>query len=608
MTSLASALPELDADGRKLAAEALARTGHAAALEPLAGLIPDPDANVRAAAVEAVAEIGLAWPDEAAPLLDGCLAGDDRYQSMAALDGLNRLGVVLPWERVEHLLDDAVLRRPAIRAAGHSGDPRAATVLARGLETARGSARRDILEALVDAVRSGAARAASAALRDLPPETHAAIVSDARAISSDALSLRRLALVVASLLGTDEAVDAALDALADDRVAAEAEEALANLGPLAVPKMIGRVGATTGEGRAMWIDTLGRFAQPSTLGAAVRAIRAALADESPEVVRAALATLAAIGDRGCLRAAAECLRGDASAIVRQAAVLAVSELARRHRDEAVELAGAAVADGVDAHAAVVIIGALDGPVRGSIADDVAFLSQALSSDSTAVRRAALEALSGIGGAGGVEAVVFALTDEEREVRLAAVRALGRVRNAAGVAAGVDALLQLVERPDDPTLVAAAIRALGDAEDGRALDVLRPLARTGDPMHAVCAVEALARLADPRRVDALVDALSHSDAEVVKAALRSLADEPEPRVVAHLGVCLDHGAWDVRRLAADLLGRIGGEVALGLLRAKLAVETEAFVREAIQRALAELDAGTHRRPTPSPPPRRSVRPR
>lgn len=610
VSAIADALSGLDADGRKLAAEGLARTGHADALEALRTLIPDTDANVRAAAVEAVSEIGLAWPEAAVPLLEACLASEDRFQSMAALDGLNRLGVVLAWERIESMLDDPVLRRPAIRAAGHSADPRAAEVLARSLETARGSARREILEALVDSLRSGApaARAAGAALRALSASKRAGIIADARPSSSDVLPTRRLALVVAGLLGSGEAAEVALDALADDRLAAEADEALVNLGRIAVPKMIERVNASAGEARAMWIDTLGRFAETASIDDAVGSIREALADESSEVVRAALSALAAIGDKSCLRAAAECLRNDASPLVRQAATLAVSELARRHKDEALSLARSAAADGPDAHAAIVVIGALGEPVRGSTAEDVAFLSQSLSSESTAVRRAALEALSGIGGAGTVEAVAFALTDEEREVRLAAVRALGRVRSDAGLASGVDALLGLVERPEDPTLVAAAIRALGDTRDGRALDVLRPLARHGEPMLAVCAVEALAEMEDHRRADALVDALAHTDAEVVKAALRALAEEAEPRVVAHLGACLDHGAWDVRRLAADLLGRIGGDIAGGLLRAKLTAEPEAFVRDAIQRALTELDAGTHRRPTPAPPRRRSVRPR
>jgi HEAT repeat protein len=186
------------------------------------------------------------------------------------------------------------------------------------------------------------------------------------------------------------------------------------------------------------------------------------------------------------------------------------------------------------------------------------------------------------------------------VQLAAVRALGRLRDEEGGAPGAPHLLELMESSDDEELVAAAIRALGEAGDARALGVLRPLARSGEPMRAVFAVEAIARLADPRRVDALIDALSHPDSEVVKAALRGLSAERDERVGAHLGACLDHEAWDVRRLAADLIGRAGQSGAVGLLRAKLAQETEPLVREAIQRALVEVELGGGLRRTTPPP--------
>ena len=76
---------------------------------------------------------------------------------------------------------------------------------------------------------------------------------------------------------------------------------------------------------------------------------------------------------------------------------------------------------------------------------------------------------------------------------------------------------------------------------------------------------------------------------------------DPRAVAHLGACLDHDAWDVRRLAADLLGRIGDGSAMGLLRAKLSTEGEPLVREAVARALELLEAGGGLRRTTPPPP-------
>jgi HEAT repeat protein len=190
--------------------------------------------------------------------------------------------------------------------------------------------------------------------------------------------------------------------------------------------------------------------------------------------------------------------------------------------------------------------------------------------------------------------LFALTDEESQVRRAAVRALGH----ASEPAAIERLIDIIRVSDDMDLVVTAIRALGESDNPRALNVLRPVARGGAPIAAVAAVEAIARIQDSRRVEALIDSLSHSDVEVVKAALQMLANESDLRASTHLGACLDHEAWDVRRLAADLLGKIGGDVASRFLLSKLAVETEPLVREALLRALGDVDIPTYvRRNTP-----------
>jgi HEAT repeat protein len=132
-------------------------------------------------------------------------------------------------------------------------------------------------------------------------------------------------------------------------------------------------------------------------------------------------------------------------------------------------------------------------------------------------------------------------------------------------------------------------------------VLRTLVEAAPPVVAVSAVEAIADLDHPERGEALLVALSHSDTEIVKAAMQRLADTPDVIVRSHLTALLVHEAWDVRRLAADLLGRIGGEGTMARLRQSLAQEPEELVREAMQRALFELEARSSsiRRTTPPP---------
>jgi len=194
---------------------------------------------------------------------------------------------------------------------------------------------------------------------------------------------------------------------------------------------------------------------------------------------------------------------------------------------------------------------------------------------------------------------MALTDEEAEVRLAAVRGLGRLRDADGIPLGFAALSALVARGDDAELRAAAVRALGELGDERALLVLAACVK-GEPRVAVAALEALSVLPLARRIDLVTPALAHSDPDVVKAALRALAADSEASAAGHLARGLDHASREVRRLAAELMGRSGSLEVLGHLRGRLAVETEALVREALNKAILDVESSGGRRMTAPPP--------
>jgi HEAT repeat protein len=266
------------------------------------------------------------------------------------------------------------------------------------------------------------------------------------------------------------------------------------------------------------------------------------------------------------------------------AVKALQSMVRRHPGFAQELVGGAKLNGPDALAAVVTMATL---INCSVHDAKArreFLSRALAHESPQVRRIAIESLVSCGDSASTAMALFALTDEEPQVRRAAVRALGRASDASAV----ERLVEIVRTSDDTDLVVSAVQALGESDNSKALQVLRPVARSGVPVVAVAAVEAIGHLSDLRRIDALIDSLSHSDAEVVKASLQVLASESDLRTNTHLAACLDHEAWDVRRLAADLLGRIGDDSVTALLRTKLALEPEPLVRDAILRALGDTD--------------------
>ncbi|MFZ5892137.1 MAG: HEAT repeat domain-containing protein [Myxococcota bacterium] len=600
--ALAAKMPAFDADGRKLAVEALGRSGQTSALPVLAQLLTDSDVNVRAAAAEAIASIGSIGGGDAAPLLERCLLADEALVSLAALDGLNAMGAVLPWRVVAGCLERPSLRRAALLAAGRSADSRAIPVLIEALGSARGALLADVVTALRDFVRDPASlpkvREGAESLSPRAREELLRLITDEDAREA----ARRAALVVVGALGFEGAADCAVAALGDDRFLSEAHEALELLSERALKALVHATRSADAVARGSSLGLLARLETPTLPASAIEAARDALSDVVPEVQSEALAVLSRYGDADCLVDVGRSLAPEGASVTAKAAESALRQLSLRCPDEARRLVGSARPDAPDARAACVIIGALARDQRETDAE-LAFLSSALSNSSGSVRSAAVEALASVGGARAVSAVAFALADEEQEVRRMAVAALGKIRGEDGSAPGVPHLIDLVQRAHEADLVAAAARALGEAGDHHALAVLRPLIRSPQAFVAVSAVEALAELAGARRVESLLDGLSHSDAEVVKATMLALSDAPDPRVVAHLGACLDHDAWDVRRLAADLLGRISGETALGLLRARLSGEDSPPVQAAISRAL-ERAAGQRR----SLPPGGSLRPR
>ncbi len=594
--AIAAALRGLDADGRKLAAEALARTGQSAALPVLRGLLQDPDPNVCVAAVEAIAGLGIDGALEVVPALLSCLDASEEFTRLAALDGLRALGVNLPWDRLQRLKDDTVLEYAVLASIGRSGDARAAGPLVSALSKARGGTLIATLRSIVDLARSGEgpARALKAEAAGLDAATRERLIE--LASSAEGREGRGVALLALGALGVQGAAGHVLDALGDEMLQGAAEEALDWLGPLAVAPLIERAAYAMPAGRAACLEIAARLADDHGAPSVRAEALAALGDPSSEVVRAALGALSVVGDQSCLVPVAALLSRDAAPAIRRATETSLAVLGARFSDAARELARRAPPASLEAHAAAVLIRVIGPPVRGSLEADVEFLAAALSSAAPAVRRAALPALAAVGGALAVEPIALALTDEESEVRLAAVRALGRLRSAEGEALGVPHLVALAERAADDEMRTAALLGLGETSDTRALPILRPLVRSGDPKAAVAAIEALGAFAEARRIEALIDGLSHPASEVVKAAVRALGESNDGRVLAHLSVALDHEAWDVRRLAADVLGRYS-EGAISPLRARLAVEDDPLVREAIGRALESM-VGAHRSPLPT----------
>jgi HEAT repeat protein len=291
-----------------------------------------------------------------------------------------------------------------------------------------------------------------------------------------------------------------------------------------------------------------------------------------------LATFATAADAGRLVAVA----ASGPEQLARAAAKALSSLGRREPDAVKSVLSMLELDQPGSAALTELIGEISGD------ESFTKLSAAISADDSRIRIAAITAFVKIGGSRAAEQVGLALADENVEVQAAAARALGELRDDEGRPVAIEELLMTLTAAD-PSVRAAAARALAGAGETRAIEPLRDLLREESPGVALAAMEALRALSDPALGDLLVEALGHHDDEVVKEVLSAIYETGGPRTASRLTVGLSHPSWDVRRHAAALVGAFGGDDARAALTARLSIEEDDLVRDALSGALEEMDA-------------------
>ncbi|HYQ16500.1 MAG TPA: HEAT repeat domain-containing protein, partial [Polyangiaceae bacterium] len=218
--ALAPRVAWLDADGKKLAVEALGRSGNPAALDLLAPLIADLDPNVRLAALEAVGAVGASRVEAARVLLTSRISGADPLETLAALESLVMIGAGLPFATVERWLADPLLEHAALALAAQSGDARAAGPLIQALLRDRGP---EAVCALSDYVAaSDAARSAAATELSRAGERAERLLLDCLQRRDGEAEAPRAALSVLGALGIAQGAPLAVGWLADPRCYPEA--------------------------------------------------------------------------------------------------------------------------------------------------------------------------------------------------------------------------------------------------------------------------------------------------------------------------------------------------------------------------------------------------
>jgi HEAT repeat protein len=505
LTPLLELLENPNADLRMQAALALGEQRDTRAVSALTKALRDEDTNVRYHAIEALGKLKAA---EAVDALAGIAESRDFFLAFASLDALAKIGDQRVAPRIIPLLEDDLLRGPAINLLGQLADETAVAPLIMLLNTP--SAPTDsiagALASLADryeAQYGEGAYIADLVSREISPTGVQNLLDALEAPDNE--NLRALALVVGWIKRSN--VDRALTRLMGrPDLRDEIIEALVRHGSATVELLISQLTAEDLEVRRSAVVALGRIGDSAATPGLVNTLN----DDSLAIDAAN--ALAQIGDPHAVDGLLNLL-SSADASTRQAAVSALNSVLPPSmseriipllhdpdpnvRESAVKIAGYF---GYSESAGALVELSHDSNERVRTAaiehlpfteDDRAFdvLAQALRDETPNVRAAAARALGGMDTPRVIKHLIEALADDDVWVRYFSARALGRRR----AADSVPALERLVKSEKFNHVRIAALDSLGQIGGPRVAGIVMGLVRDDDADVAHAARMALEKI-------------------------------------------------------------------------------------------------------------------
>jgi len=481
-----------DPDLRMQAALALGEQQDIRAAGALIKALQDEDTNVRYHAIEA---LGKLKATDAVDALVEIVESRDFFLAFAALEALAKIGDARIAPRMVPLLEDELLREPAINLLGQLGDESAIAPLTSLLNTptAPTDLIAEALAALSDRYeqqyREGA-YIADLTSREISPTGIQNLLDALETPGKE--NLRSIALVLGWLKRSG--VDRALTRLMG-RVDLRNEiiEALVRHGPATLDLLMAQLSAEDLEVRRSAVVALGRIGDSTATTALVKT----LGDESLTIDAAN--ALAEIGDPKAVDGLLD-LIGNDDASIRQAAVSALNSVIEPSmseriipllhdpdpnvRESAVKIAGyfgypdaagALLELSHDANERVRCAAIEHLPY---VEDERAFeiLVEAIKAESPDVRAAAARALGTMDTPEVVQPLIEGLSDDDVWVRYFSARALGRRRSEESVAA----LEKVIEKEKFNHVRIAALDSLGQIGGQRIAGIVAGLVRDDDP--------------------------------------------------------------------------------------------------------------------------------
>jgi|GEM_PF-2893318 len=423
-----------ETDLRMHAALALGEQGDPSAVPALVKTLLDPDVNVRYHAIEALGKLGAT--DAVKPLLEIAESGDF-FLSFAALDALGEIRDTSASGRIIPLLEDEILREPALRALANVGEPNNISRIVELLDKDK---------ALVPAI----AAAAIGLLRryHADSEIRDSILAGARtSVSQSGLSnlsdalesaVQSHAALLVSFAGWFDDADLRsklIELLHDGELRNEAASALVLQREKAIAPLAEELRAEDAGLRRIAAEILGRIGDPRC----ITPLRGLLEGGTSADKLAAMTALATLGGRESATLLADELRSP-EAQLREAA-----------------LRGLGRVDGKE-HAGAILQCCKDPDER--------------------VRLAALEQIATVAGEAAIPTLIDALRHGASRLRAAAAQGLARIASADSIAA----LREALQDPDAWTRY-FAVRSIGTLGDRASAAAVREMA-VKDPAEQV----------------------------------------------------------------------------------------------------------------------------
>ncbi len=549
-------------DVRKFIIDVLGFIGGKEVLPLLLRAIKDEDVNVRASAVEC---LGRLKETSVIGSLVEIIETGEVWTAYPAVDALGQIGdrTVIPY--LLKFLKNSLLTEPALKSLSEFPEPETLKEIIPFLHDQRRSIVEETLRTIEKFYQAGASE------KFISEQLHNILGDDAfdilvRHINHKNKDVKGPAIVLLGLLCDHRAIRPLLELSKDEFLRDTVKRSLVFIGKEDPDCLIPIVKTEIPERSRLIVEVISELQNPAFYDILLWL----LMEHDGHVVAYAARGLGWIGDR---RAVEEIfpLLIHPYPDVQEAAVAALTELKKF----------LSINELIDKlNSPNILLRKNTALILGNIhaGESIEALGFAVKDESEEVRKAAVKAISMIGGEHANRYLRTALTDESAEIRAIATENL----SLPGDMETLNSIIVMTKDPDE-IVRASAARALSGYNDELSLKTLLGLLKDSNGFVVTQAIESISLFSDRKEArEALIKLLLSHDSEIRRTAILSLASFPdvEDEVEPHLF----SEDWATRLAAVQVLSKTGTQQSRVCLEGIYDIEDDPTVRKAIEVAL------------------------